>query len=218
MEAENQGTGSSINEQEQQQQQQRQQQANEDAARLQEARDQFRRSLSSLNKNKASPTRTLRLTAQEQQQSSLSRGDGTPIRYTREELFRRPRSNPRSRTPMRYESPLEDNAFTRQPPQQPQQQPQRITIRPGAGSAVGASSVFGNSIHERPVTPKSGKQGPSHRKIRRWNNDKFTRLASEIASSNKKAADVLLKAHSEAHLFRDIYDPKDHQPSKEIKE
>lgn len=60
-------------------------------------------------------------------------------RVTYEDLISRPRSNPRSRTPMRYESPLEHGAFSREVPQ-PQQdtfQPRAVSIRPGAGLAVG---------------------------------------------------------------------------------
>ena len=203
---------------------------NEDLARLQEARALFRQSSSNLNTG--TPTRTLRLTAHEQQrlQSSSSRTSSTPfVAYTRDELAQRPRSNPRSRTPMRYESPLEHNAFTTARTREEvslssqEQQPEslrsnrRITIRPLAGSAVGTVP----RIHEqpRPATPKSSKQGqPSHRKLRRWNNDKFTGLAAEIASANGRAADALLKGQSEAHLFRAIYDPHEHQPSKDMKE
>jgi hypothetical protein len=196
----------------------------EDAARLQEARALFRQSSSNLNTG--TPTRTLRLTAheQQQQQSAASRTSTPPV-YTREELTRRPRSNPRSRTPMRYESPLEHDAFTSkreslgpslQPPESTTESHRRITIRPLAGSAVGTVPRI---YEQRRVTPKSSKQGqPSHRKIRRWNNDKFSGLAAEIASSNAKAADALLKGQSEAHLYRAIYDPKEHQPSKDMRE
>ena len=37
----------------------------------------------------------------------------TPLRLSLEALSRRPRSNPRTRTPMRFESPLNSNAFRR---------------------------------------------------------------------------------------------------------
>lgn len=72
---------------------------------------------------------------------------------------------------------------------------------------------------ERPRTPaKSRKQGPSHRKIRRWNNDHFESLASEMTRSGYvTAAEVLLRAKEEAHLHRSIYDPSDHQ-SKQMRE
>lgn len=196
------------------------------ASRLEEARALLRESASNLG----SPTRTLRLTAHEQQQRGGGSRDRTPPSFTRDELARRPRSDPRSRTPMRYESPLEADALrrsSRSPPgdddgdgEQRQQQPsQRVTIRTLAGSAVGTVARI---REHRPVTPnrKSHKQGPSHRKIRRWNNDKFSGLASELqqASRNSAAADVLLQAQSEAHLYRAIYDPKEHGPSKELKE
>jgi hypothetical protein len=63
-------------------------------------------------------------------------------RVTYEDLVSRPRSNPRSRTPMRYESPLEHGAFrVNEAEEVPQQetsfQPRAISIRPGAGLGVG---------------------------------------------------------------------------------
>jgi hypothetical protein len=63
-------------------------------------------------------------------------------RVTYEDLISRPRSNPRSRTPMRYESPLQHGAFRANeaeevPPQQDTFQPRAISIRPGAGLGVG---------------------------------------------------------------------------------
>jgi len=192
-------------------------------ARLEEARAMLRQSSSNLG----SPTRTLRITAHEQRSHTPPTSS-----LTQDELARRPRSNPRSRTPMRYESPLEADAFrlgstsSSGPPEEgedaQQQQPvsHRITIRSTlAGSAVGTVARI---REQRPVTPnrKSHKQGPSHRKIRRWNNDKFSGLAAELkaSSSSSTAADVLLLAQSEAHLYRAVYDPKEHGPSKELKE
>jgi hypothetical protein len=59
------------------------------------------------------------------------------------------------------------------------------------------------------VTPKSHKQGPSHRKSRRWNNDHFGSLASELASSSRAVASVLSKAQADAHLYKEIYDPQE---------
>lgn len=77
-----------------------------------------------------------------------SRGGASPIRLSR------PRSNPRSRTPMRYESPIEANAFRiREEDEEPSRRQadtatmggrvegQRITIRPMAGHAVGTVTV-----------------------------------------------------------------------------
>ncbi|GKZ00074.1 hypothetical protein MPSEU_000960800 [Mayamaea pseudoterrestris] len=150
-------------------------------------------------------TRTLRIT-----EAELSSREVTPLRVTLEDLTMRPRSNPRSRTPMRYESPLNHSEFRRESlgaeDEARQSPPQRITIRPLAGAAVGTT----NRIREdRPVTPKSRKQGPSHRKMRRWNNDHFNSLASEIASSSRGVANVLLKAQGDAHLYKNFVDFKD---------
>jgi hypothetical protein len=77
--------------------------------------------------------------------SASRRRQSSSHRVTYEDLIRRPRSNPRSRTPMRYESPLEHGAFLSRagdeagevPQQQDDFQPRVISIRPGAGLAVG---------------------------------------------------------------------------------
>ena len=79
---------------------------------------------------------------------------GSPLRLTN-----RPRSNPRTRTPMRYESPIEANTFNRinireedetevetaaggaETTGQPRMEGRRITIRPMAGRAVGTVTV-----------------------------------------------------------------------------
>lgn len=158
--------------------------------------------------NLGSPTRTLHLTAAEQ-----SSRDNTPTPVSLDDLARRPRSNPRSRTPMRYESPLESNAL--RSPSPVHEESQRVNIRPlVAGRPVGAAHHGRFTIHEHGNdTPKSAKQGPSHRKLRRWNNDKFSGLAAEIGS---KAAAVWTKAQADAHLYRDIYDPKEHCQSDKI--
>lgn len=50
---------------------------------------------------------------------------------------------------------------------------------------------------------KSHKQGPSHRKVRRWNNDNFVNLAKEVGGSNK-AAQALLRGHAHAGYYRSI--------------
>ena len=59
--------------------------------------------------------------------------DGLLRRLSYEELRDRPSSNPRTRTPMRYESPLNPNAF--------RTEGQRVTVRPLAGAAVGTTLV-----------------------------------------------------------------------------
>jgi len=206
-----------------------QQQDNPTAAARLQARELLRQSSATLNTG--SPTRTLRITAHEQSNSNNSR-DNTPLDYSREELARRPRSNPRSRTPMRYESPLETDAFRRRSPSPNNNNDdnvaRRITIRPLAGATVGTvgartttTTIQEQQQQQQQRPSRSRKQGPSHRKIRRWNNDKFSGLAAEIkaANSNNAAAvaEVWLKAQSEAHLYRAIYDPNEHGPSKQVK-
>ena len=59
--------------------------------------------------------------------------DGLLRRLSYEDLRDRPSSNPRTRTPMRYESPLNPNAF--------RNEGQRVTVRPLAGAAVGTALV-----------------------------------------------------------------------------
>lgn len=66
--------------------------------------------------------------------------DPTPQAGSYEDLSYRPRSNPRTRTPMRYESPLNANAFREtSPSSQNRREGQRISVRPMAGAAVGTS-------------------------------------------------------------------------------
>jgi hypothetical protein len=67
--------------------------------------------------------------------------DGLLRRVSYEELMDRPSSNPRTRTPMRYESPLNATAFR---PNNLFSLPnrtegQRVTVRPLAGAAIGTS-------------------------------------------------------------------------------
>lgn len=69
---------------------------------------------------------------------------------------------------------------------------------------------------ERPVTPLSSKQGPSHRKVRRWNNDSFIGITSEIAKASSRGpavAEALLKAKADAPLYLAVYNPDDCPPS-----
>jgi hypothetical protein len=68
-------------------------------------------------------------------QNTSNPRDGLLRRVSYEELMDRPSSNPRTRTPMRYESPLNANAF--RPPNRIEGQ--RVTVRPLAGAAVGVS-------------------------------------------------------------------------------
>lgn len=167
------------------------------------------------------PTRTLRITASEK-----SSRDNTPTPVSAEDLSRRPRSNPRSRTPMRYESPLEHGAFRadrRSPVREEGEETRRVTIRPLLGNTAAAVGDVARSSTIRegsgPAKPRSSKQGPSQRKIHRWNNEHFAGLAAEISSSSVRgmvAADVLLKAARDAHLYRSIYDPKEHRRSEKL--
>jgi hypothetical protein len=101
-------------------------------------------SVASLRRSNAqvNPTRTLSLSEAEH-----SSRESTPVRVSMDSLSRRPRSNPRVRTPMRYESPLDPDEFRRESlePEEPSapiaNEGRRITIRPLAGNAVGAAPV-----------------------------------------------------------------------------
>jgi len=145
------------------------------------------------------------------------------IRY--EDLLNRPRSNPRSRTPMRYESPIDSTAFRREAvltataaEEEAQQQrrstptigaggTRRITVRPMAGAAVGTMPAPRRRVQEQQqqqrdllalrAAKKSYKQGPSQRKVRRWKHENFIDLASEFAKNDK---DGRGKATAEAIL------------------
>jgi hypothetical protein len=64
--------------------------------------------------------------------------EGTPGRVSFESLSSRPRSNVRTRTPMRAESPLNANAFRRVSPEASSREGQRVSVRPLAGATVGA--------------------------------------------------------------------------------
>ena len=82
-----------------------------------------------------SPTRTLFIT-----EAELAARDTTPVAELA--LRDRPRSNPRSRTPMRYESPLNPAEFRRESLENDavpeRNEARRISIRPLAGRAVGS--------------------------------------------------------------------------------
>lgn len=58
----------------------------------------------------------------------------------------------------------------------------------------------------------STKQRPSHRKLRRWNNDNFVGIAFELAKSSSRgpaAAESLLMAQADAPKYRALYNPQD---------
>jgi len=152
-----------------------------------------------------------------------------------QELANRPRSNPRNRTPMRKISSVpmgtlnrstivnhEDdqvnssttvagNAFT--PTTIPSSR-----VQPGVGLPVGSIvrgkqlegflherfNVRGNNAVHNPS--RSNKQGPSHRKLRRWNNDNFFGIASEISNANPTARGALIsKIYAEAEMEKSAY-------------
>ncbi len=123
----------------------------------------------------------------------------------------RPRSNPRSRTPMRIPEQHEEDDVAGSTTEG-----QRITIRLGTGSAVGANTVSYASrrTHQnQPARVRSSKQGPSHRKARRWNNSNFVNLAAELSAGkgSASAVEALLKGSAEASKHRSILDNKQHE-------
>lgn len=106
----------------------------------------------------------------------------------------------------------------------------RITIRLGSGSGAGSNTntntntaSYGTSRrtrHDHPVRPKSKKQGPSHRKARRWNNDNFVNLAAELSlsssssggkGSSSAAVEALLRGSAEASQHASVFDPTRHE-------
>jgi hypothetical protein len=164
------------------------------------------------------PTRTIRLTEAEQQAAAAA--SVSPGRYlSAEALSNRPRSNPHSRTPRRYESPLNSNEF-RNIRNDPSDATRNNIF--AIGTTVPEGGGVGGNHRPGTMTPgriRSQKQDlPSHRKVRRWNNDHFVDLASEIGKNSTKAADVLRLASKDAHLYVSIYDPAEHKPSKEVEQ
>jgi len=161
--------------------------------------------------------------------------------FSYDELARRPRSNPRTRTPLRNPSPLlgtvtratihdddDDNGHViaganvgtnavtgtsshvvtpgeRRTAANPTQR-MSTNIRLNAGLRVGttvgryatgnngASSHRAGAIAGAAAAQRSSKQGPSHRKLRRWNNDNMIGIVSDIISaahhrSNSRSGD-----------------------------
>ena len=192
--------------------------------------------------SQVTPTRTLILSEHEHREV-------TPVRIvvTEESLANRPRSNQRTRTPRRYESPLDPDAFRRVADDRGEE---------GDGAHVRIISVGNRGTDRaRPISEvplvscpstttlvppfplgfsqkvslslsllfcffslrhiQSHKQGPSHRKVRRWRNDRFDDLASEVAQDKghgSAAADALRRAKDKAHLYRDIVNFRDMSP------
>jgi hypothetical protein len=168
------------------------------AARLRQEHEQLRL-------NTVTPTRTLRLTQQEQSSSR----DPTPS-----EIANR---SPRPRTPrQRLESPLDHDALRRggagttsnddTEDNDRTTTAQRVTIRLNAGMGVGVRAPM--AARDRPNLNAEGqepsaKQGPSHRKVRRWNNDRL----ADLDLTSAKVKSIYAKARSEAHLYRAVYNP-----------
>ena len=72
--------------------------------------------------------------------------------------------------------------------------------------------------NNRAVTPsKSLKQKPSHRKIRRWNNDNLIGIASEIARTHhdrdkgEAYAKAFLEGQAEAHVNSQVIHPVEYR-------
>lgn len=171
----------------------------------------------------------------EDPQPSPARRRGTPTaaaanrrrnrhQVTYEDLVSRPRSNPRSRTPMRYESPLEHGAFTNNDTdnngEDASSQGTAISIRPTAGLGVGVvrppperARLDDTVSRPRPITLKSSKQGPSHRKANRWNNDNFSNAAQDLSHSSRE---ILALAKADARRFLPVYDPAEKKRSDQV--
>ncbi|KAI2492343.1 actin [Fragilaria crotonensis] len=156
--------------------------------------------------------------------------DGILRRLSYDDLTR-DGSNPRTRTPLRYESPLnppDRNATTTTSttaaaaavvavaPLRTTREGQRVTVRPLAGAAVGttvgprrlqeAHLIQNRSSATSLHSNRSSKQGPSHHKVRRWNNDNFVGVASDLARHSKPGvAENLLRAQADAPLYQSIF-------------
>lgn len=80
--------------------------------------------------------------------TDLSARELTPLRLSFDALSRRPRSNPRTRTPMRFESPLNANAFHREDasPETPNRGHHHLSVGPLAGTTTGTTSTLPSRI------------------------------------------------------------------------
>jgi hypothetical protein len=161
--------------------------------------------------HKITPTRTIRLTgAEEAQRHSSSSRIRNGQRHDQSILIsslyvtNRPRSNPHTRTPMRYQSPLQHNEFhrdIRRPVEvvvlnndtPPQSQPQQTQV---------------------PVERSRKQEHLSHRKIRRWN--QHERMVDE--EMNPHIQQIIRQAEKEMHLYRSVYDPNQHKPSQQMEQ
>ena len=90
----------------------------------------------------------------------------------------------------------------------------------GANLSIGTILRAGSlsALHERPSKasssigrqqPRSAKQGPGHRKVRRWNNDKFIGIASDISNSlsqkNPQMGMRIANIYAEADMHKGKY-------------
>jgi hypothetical protein len=153
------------------------------------------------------------------------------------DLANRPRSTPRNRTPRRNSTPVlgpvnrssianeERNSSNERSSRSTTPNTSAAYIRPqrivglGANLAVGTVLRTGSlsALHERPgrtassmaQQPRSAKQGPGHRKVRRWNNDKFIGIASDISNSlsskNPQKGMRIANIYAEAEMEKSKY-------------
>lgn len=148
-----------------------------------------------------------------------------------QDLMNRPRSNPRTRTPMRNPSAVGGLAGVNRSTivhheegeHEEQQQRGTTTSTGGRGVALTAGLSVGTVLRESDVAAmhrermqrdihtnghdqykqKSNKQGPSHRKVRRWNNDKLVGVATEISRANPTIKGLrVAQIYGEAELHK----------------
>jgi len=139
----------------------------------------------------------------------------------------RPRSNPRTRTPMRsncavspavnrstVHNDTSDNDADTANRRSNGRSSTRVQVGLGAGLAVGTilqEDRFMDSFHRRQrlgntftdtnkntYNNKSDKQNPSHRKQRRWDNDKFVGITSDLTHENTNKGIQIAKLYADA--------------------
>ena len=151
------------------------------------------------------------------------------------DIANRPRSNPRNRTPMRNTTPVlgtvnrstiaEDDDNNNRPSNTGRSnttgtgttttQHRVLGLTLGAGLAPGtilrneALSSLQETRREHSIGTltqgRSAKQGPGQRKIRRWNNDKFVGIASDISHSNPQRGMRIANLYAEAEMNKGAY-------------
>lgn len=158
------------------------------------------------NRSIITPTRTIRLTGAEETQRRNNSNSRNGSRNGRDNnillsvLSNRPRSNPHTRTPMRYESPLNFNEFLR-PLQQSQQQTQ--------------AQEHHNTVILEVQQQRSNKQNtPSQRKVRRY---EYTGSLVDY-EMNDHTINIMKLAEKDLHLYKSIYDPNQHKKSIEMEQ